>query len=66
MKNELTAFGRDVKARLVRDGMEHRELARRIGCGENYLSMILHGTKNGGRYTEIILRELEELERKQA
>ena len=51
---KLTAFGREVKKRLIDKDMTQAELADLLGCSRQYLNNILHGRKSGGRHREMI------------
>lgn len=56
---ELTAFGKQVKKRLIDKGMTQVELAALIGCNKQYLHKILCGERSGKKYLEDISRVLD-------
>ena len=56
---ELTAFGKQVKKRLIDKGMTQVELAALIGCNKQYLHKILCGERRGKKYLEDISRVLD-------
>lgn len=51
-------FGRIVKKRLIDLGMSQRELAKRVGVNENYLTDVLNGRKPGFKYRGAIISVL--------
>lgn len=55
----LTPFGRAVKKRLIDLEWSQRELARRVGCSEDYIYQITIGMRSGDKYIERICRELD-------
>ncbi|TCK90597.1 helix-turn-helix protein [Natranaerovirga hydrolytica] len=57
-KRKLTDFGSNVKARLVELNMTQKELAKRIGTSEVYLSLILYGERSGEKYIKHIKKIL--------
>lgn len=57
-KRELTAFGIEVKKKLIELNMTQRQLAEAVGMGEVYLNVILHGERSGTKYREAITEYL--------
>lgn len=53
-KRELTAFGKEVKHRLIELNMTQVELAEQIGTSKQYLGKILFGERSGEMYLEKI------------
>lgn len=58
-KTTMPVFGIIVKKRLIELDMTQRQLAKRIGVNENYLTDILKGRRSGKKYKESIMRTLE-------
>jgi len=58
-KRKLTPFGLKVKNRLVDINMTQKELAKRLGTSDAYLSMILYGERAGTIYIESIKKILD-------
>lgn len=56
---KLTAFGREVKKRLIDKDMTQAELADLLGCSRQYVSKILYGIKSGSKYRDKIVEILE-------
>lgn len=57
-KKRLTAFGKEVKERLLDLNMTQKQLAEKIGTSDVYLSMILHGERSGDKYRKEIEKVL--------
>ena len=57
--SELTAFGRQVKIRLLERDMDARELAKRIGTSPVQISRILHGKRPGREQIPMIAQLLD-------
>lgn len=57
--SELTAFGRQVKIRLLEREMDARELAQRIGTSPVQISRILHGKRPGHEQIPMIAQLLD-------
>ncbi len=55
---KLTAFGREVKKRLIDKDMTQAELADLLGCSRQYINNILYGRKDGGEYRKRIAKIL--------
>lgn len=53
-KRKLTPYGIKVKNRLVDMNMTQKELAKKLGTSDAYLSMILYGERAGTLYIESI------------
>ncbi len=53
-KRKLTPFGLKVKNRLADLNMTQKELSRKLGTSDAYLSMILYGERSGNMYIEDI------------
>lgn len=53
-KRELTAYGKEVKHRLIELNMTQVELAEQIGTSKQYLGKILFGERSGEMYLEKI------------
>lgn len=58
-KRQLTAFGIEVKKRLIDRNMTQTELAEQIGIKKQYLTMILCGERANSKYVEQIKSILE-------
>ncbi len=58
-KRKLTAFGKDVKMRLVELEMRQEELARIVGTSPQYINHIMYGERTGDKYIEKIKQTLE-------
>ena len=58
-EDRLTAFGREVKKRLIDKDMTQIELAGLIGCNKQYLYSILVGERSGKKYMDEISKILE-------
>lgn len=58
-KRRLTPFGDRVKEKLIDVNMTQRELAKKIGTSDVYLSMILYGERSGKKYIEDIKKILD-------
>ena len=56
---ELTAFGKQVKKRLIDKGMTQVELAALVGCNKQYLHKILYGERSGKKYLDEISKVLD-------
>lgn len=54
-----SAFGRQVKKKLIDKGMTARQLAEMLGTTPQYLNKILHGDRSGEKYIEAIKKILE-------
>lgn len=52
--NSSLLFGVEVKKRLIELDMTQRELAKKIGVNENYLTDILRGRRSGKKYQAAI------------
>jgi DNA-binding XRE family transcriptional regulator len=52
--NSSLFFGMEVKKRLVELNMTQRELAKKIGVNENYLTDTLRGRRSGKKYQAAI------------
>jgi len=52
--SKLTAFGQEVKKKLIEKDMTQVELASLVGCNKQYLHKILTGERSGKKYVEII------------
>lgn len=53
-KRKLTPLGLKVKNRLADLNMTQKELAKKLGTSDAYLSMILYGERSGNIYIEDI------------
>lgn len=53
-KRKLTPLGLKVKNRLADLNMTQKELAKKLGTSDAYLSMILYGERSGSIYIEDI------------
>lgn len=53
-KRKITPFGLRVKNRLADLNMSQKELAKKLGTSDAYLSMILYGERSGDIYIENI------------
>ncbi len=53
-KRKLTPFGLKVKNRLADLNMTQKELSRKLGTSDAYLSMILYGERSGNMCIEDI------------
>ena len=51
-KRELTAYGKQVKHRLIELDMTQVELAETVGTSKQYLGKILYGERSGNMYLE--------------
>lgn len=52
-KNDPSSkYGIEVKKKLLELGMTQKQLAERVGVGENYLTMILTGRRSGRKYRD--------------
>lgn len=49
-KRRLTPFGERIKERLVDINMTQKQLAKKLGTSNAYLSMILYGERSGEKY----------------
>lgn len=58
-KDRLTAFGREVRKKLIDRDMTQVELAGLIGCNKQYLYSILIGERSGKKYMDEISKILE-------
>ncbi len=58
-KRKLTPFGLKVKNRLADLNMTQKELSKKLGTSDAYLSMILYGERSGNMYIEDIKRILK-------
>lgn len=58
-KRKLTPFGLKVKNRLADMNMTQKELAKRLGTSDAYLSMILYGERAGTIYIASIKNILD-------
>lgn len=56
---KYSAFGRQVKKRLIDRNMTAVQLAEMVGTTPQYLNKILHGERSGGKYIEAIKKILE-------
>lgn len=57
-KKWIHFLGIQVKQRLIELNMTQRELAKKIGVNENYLSAILNGRRAGKKYKSSIYQLL--------
>lgn len=57
-KKQISAFGIDIKKRLIELKMTQRELAKEVGVSENYLTDILSGRRSGKKYRPLIYKKL--------
>ena len=53
-KRELTAYGKEVKHKLIEMNMTQVELAEQVGTSKQYLGKILFGERAGTMYLEKI------------
>ena len=58
-KRELTAYGKQVKHRLIELNMTQVELAEQVGTSKQYLGKILFGERTGAMYLEKIDQVLQ-------
>lgn len=67
---EKKKFGKRVKKQLIELEMTQRDLAKKVGVHENYLTDILNGRRSGEKYKEKIQKiikiknDQEDLKRK--
>ncbi|MFQ4440039.1 transcriptional regulator [Clostridioides difficile] len=57
-KKWIPFLGVQVKQKLIELNMTQRELAKKIGVNENYLSAILNGRRTGKKYKSSIYQLL--------
>ena len=58
-KRELTAYGKEVKHKLIEMNMTQVELAEQVGTSKQYLGKILFGERAGTMYLEKIEQILQ-------
>lgn len=58
-KRELTAYGKEVKHKLIEMNMTQVELAEQVGTSKQYLGKILFGERAGTMYLEKIDQVLQ-------
>jgi transcriptional regulator with XRE-family HTH domain len=58
LKHKLSPFGKIVSDRLHELNLSQKNLAKRIGARESYLSDIMRGRRPGHKYKYKILEEL--------
>ena len=54
-----TPYGVEIKKRLIDMGMDHVELAKRIGTSPQYLTYIINGQRSGRKYRDRINKILQ-------
>ncbi|EKN63318.1 helix-turn-helix transcriptional regulator [Schinkia azotoformans] len=57
-KKHIPFFGIIVKKRLIELNMTQRQLAKKIGVNENYLTDILNGRRSGKKYIDQLTKTL--------
>lgn len=55
----LTAFGIEVKKKLIEYGKTQKQLAYEVGTSDVYLNLILHGERSGKKYLNKIADALD-------